>query len=293
MIHLLLQESGVKFEDEELTQGGQLCSILYEYDDLKAAFEGSSQDCEARERRAAEEELLSMPLTPSFPSRLETSIESLHAGNIIACRINSDGTLIASGGADRAIKVICNETFRYIETIPIAKAAQMTVERRELRGITTHTAPILSLAWCPADRFSAEKLTFQTATSAHFLCFHAVKAEPEVPNQQARTLISALNRLCAKWNVRILPFARTPSHTRGRAHAARAHTPQRAALVHRDGRQGAPPRRPLRRNRPGPGGPHQVSERRCGLCESDEQEEGREQRREAYAVRCTQVTMEH
>jgi hypothetical protein len=124
VIHLLLQESGVKFEDEELTQGGQLCSILYEYDDLKAAFEGSSQDCEARERRAAEEELLSMPLTPSFPSRLETSIESLHAGNIIACRINSDGTLIASGGADRAIKVICNETFRYIETIPIAKAAQ-------------------------------------------------------------------------------------------------------------------------------------------------------------------------
>ena len=89
-----------------------MCSILYEYEDLKAAFEGSNTTSEARERRAAEEELLSVPLISSFPARLETTVESLHAGNIIACRFNCDGSLIATGGADRVIKIICGESNR-------------------------------------------------------------------------------------------------------------------------------------------------------------------------------------
>ncbi len=191
------QECGTKFEDEEFSQGGQLCSILYEYEDLKATYEGTNPEGEARERRAAEEELLSMPLVPSFPSHLEATVESLHAGNIIACRINSDGTLIATGGADRAIKIVSGDTYKSARTLRTSRAPLPSSpfplrsgslhlsrhavralsppliirpamlcfsippppdahgharSRRELRAITAHSAPILSLAWCPTDR---------------------------------------------------------------------------------------------------------------------------------------------
>ena len=112
-------------------------------------MEGSSQDCEARERRTAEEELLSMPLTPSFPSRLETTIESLHAGNIIACRFNCDGTLIASGGADRVIKIICGESYRSVRLDVSRNFGNTDSQLNMIQGASMHR-----------DSFSSYSVTF-------------------------------------------------------------------------------------------------------------------------------------
>ena len=132
-LEALKRESGVVFEEDELTSGGQLCSMLYEFEELKASLDVGTSESEARERRIVEEELLSYPTTEPFPSAHETTLESLHAGNIIACRFSRDGSLFATGGTDRTIKISCGASLK------------------ELRAITSHAAPILALAWCPTE----------------------------------------------------------------------------------------------------------------------------------------------
>jgi len=128
-LRALQQESGVVSGDAET--GGLLLSILYEHQEMKAALADDGVDLLAGEKRAAEEDLLALPTEVSVPSTAGPVLSHLHGGNIIACRFSCDGLLLATGASDTSVKILSTAT--------------QTVQRT----ITTHGAPVLSLAFHP------------------------------------------------------------------------------------------------------------------------------------------------
>eukprot|EP00282_Hemiselmis_andersenii_P030509 CAMPEP_0169467070 /NCGR_PEP_ID=MMETSP1042-20121227/22125_1 /TAXON_ID=464988 /ORGANISM="Hemiselmis andersenii, Strain CCMP1180" /LENGTH=366 /DNA_ID=CAMNT_0009580205 /DNA_START=42 /DNA_END=1137 /DNA_ORIENTATION=- len=98
------------------------------------ALEGlAPSEGEMSEKREAEEELLRLEGIDSHPKQETGCVSTLHSGNLIACRFNSDNTLIATGSADRTVKVSDAQT------------------RAEKLTVSSHAAPILSVAWSPTD----------------------------------------------------------------------------------------------------------------------------------------------
>ena len=128
----LQQESGVKVED--IAAGGQLCSMLYEFAELKAMLEPVSTDPLEAERKAAEADLLATEdRSVEIPLVAGKVYANIHAANIISARFSPDGALIATGSTDRTVKVVDAATGGSVRTV------------------TVHAAPVLSVGFCPAD----------------------------------------------------------------------------------------------------------------------------------------------
>ncbi|EKX36237.1 hypothetical protein GUITHDRAFT_165807 [Guillardia theta CCMP2712] len=149
-------ESG--FEAEEAELGGQLCSILYDFVEMKNSLEDRPVDILEEERRAAEEDLLSLPEDVSFPSVFAAELRNVHSANIIAVKISPNGEYIATGSADRSTKIVDFET------------------RKVLRTIVAHESPVLSLAFCP--------------TSPHLLLSTAMDGSAAISNAETGEVVA-------------------------------------------------------------------------------------------------------
>ena len=109
----------------------QLSAIIYEHWEMKQALElGGVKPLDA-DCREAEEQLLELPAELPFPSEHAHTIANVHTGNIIACKFNNDGTLIATGSSDRSVRVLDSAT------------------RAPLRQLALHSAPVLCVAFSP------------------------------------------------------------------------------------------------------------------------------------------------
>jgi len=155
-LRTLQEESG--FEAEEAELGGQLCSILYDFVEMKNSLEDRPVDILEEERRAAEEDLLSLPEDVSFPSVFAAELRNVHSANIIAVKISPNGEYIATGSADRSTKIVDFET------------------RKVLRTIVAHESPVLSLAFCP--------------TSPHLLLSTAMDGSAAISNAETGEVVA-------------------------------------------------------------------------------------------------------
>ena len=70
------------------------------------ALEMGGPDPLDADRREAEEEILALPEDVPYPCEHVHTIANVHTGNVICCRYNSDGSLIATGSSDRSIRIL-------------------------------------------------------------------------------------------------------------------------------------------------------------------------------------------
>lgn len=153
----LQKESGIVSGDAEV--GGQLLSVLYEHAEMKASLlESAPEDLLQGEKRAAEEELIKLPLEVPVPTEHGHVFSHIHAGNIIACQFNCTGGHFATGSSDTSVKILCVQ------------------QKKVLRTINTHGAPVLSVSFHP----SKPHLLLSTAMDGTTALSHADKTPPEV-----------------------------------------------------------------------------------------------------------------
>ena len=149
-----LQEESFVEAPEDVAIGGQLAAIMYEHWEMKQvcthaqpgdvmvclrcdllvawqALETGAPDPLDVDRREAEEEILALPEEVPYPCEHVRTIANVHTGNVICCRYNSDGSLIATGSSDRSIRIID------------------VVTCKPLRQLALHTAPVLCVLFCP------------------------------------------------------------------------------------------------------------------------------------------------
>ena len=98
------------------------------------ALEMGGPDPLDADRREAEEEILALPEDVPYPCEHVHTIANVHTGNVICCRYNSDGSLIATGSSDRSIRIIDVSTCKPV------------------RQLALHTAPVLCVLFCPTHR---------------------------------------------------------------------------------------------------------------------------------------------